>query len=924
MGFSTRGDIGPSSSSASSSVRSKGGSDAGVFVDSQFGEAPKGYVAGRGRGMGALAKEQGEAITMGGENTNDADFDKFSGYRGNNMFTNDPYDQDDDEADRIYANVDKAMASRGKRKRTESGDGEDRNARGGAISDQFVDLKQNLGSLTAADWDSIPEVGDSSLKYTQQRRFENVYVPLPDNIIMNTASRLSGGSNFSKKVEDNERDDVGLSKTRSGGLVGELDNMSNSIGGQRVVDPQGYMTSLDSMNASAVAEVSDIKKARVLLSSVTSTNPLHAPGWIAAARVEEVAGRMRVARKVVAEGCEKCPQSEDLWLECVRLNSDSDGKVILGRAIKHVPASVKLWIKAADLEDTIDSKRIILRKALEIVPTSTTLWKTAISLEDADDARIMLGRAVECVPESVEMWLALAKLETYDNARKVLNQAREALPNERQIWITAAKLEEAHGNLKIIPKIISKMVASLTEVQHAAIDRYDWLREARSAEDSESIEVCKSIIRCTLDVGVDHEDRLVTWADDAEACLPTHRQTARAIYNHALSIFPTKHTLYTGLAALEREYGDSANLQAVLKRAVQNCPKIEVFWLMAAKGKWVDGDLASARNILGEALQENPTSEAIWQAAGKLEWENDAPNSARACFEKARAALPSCPRLWMKAALLERELNETPKAIALINEGLCKFPKFWKLYAMGAEYAETPEEARGFLKIGISKCPESFHLSIQLSRLEERLERNANKARSVLENARLHSPQSSTLMVEAIRLERRHGLDRLADALIAKGKHECSPAGLIWAEDLLTCNKPSFKTKSIDALKSCDNDAYVILAVARTFIREKKVDKARKWLQRACELNPHLGDAWAYYYAFEVEQEALKTSGTAMELDRKTILDEIEAACAKAEPNQGELWNSTRKQTKFRRLSDSKLLKVVVQGILKSNDRANV
>ena len=46
----------------------------------------------------------------------------------------------------------------------------------------------------------------------------------------------------------------------------------------------------------ADAEISDIKKARLLLKSVVNTNPKHAPGWIAAARLEEVAGKLQQAR----------------------------------------------------------------------------------------------------------------------------------------------------------------------------------------------------------------------------------------------------------------------------------------------------------------------------------------------------------------------------------------------------------------------------------------------------------------------------------------------------------------------------------------------------------------------------------------------------------------------------------------------------
>ena len=68
-----------------------------------------------------------------------------------------------------------------------------------------------------------------------------------------------------------------------------LDGMAkDSATGQTVVDPKGYLTDMKSMKISSDAEISDIKKARLLLKSVTNTNPKHAPGWIAAARLEEL------------------------------------------------------------------------------------------------------------------------------------------------------------------------------------------------------------------------------------------------------------------------------------------------------------------------------------------------------------------------------------------------------------------------------------------------------------------------------------------------------------------------------------------------------------------------------------------------------------------------------------------------------------
>ena len=70
---------------------------------------------------------------------------------------------------------------------------------------------------------------------------------------------------------------------------------------------------------------------------------------------------------------------------------------------------MRIWIKAADLEQEPRAKKKVFRKALEQIPNSVRLWKAAIELETPSDARILLSRAVECCPTSTELWIALAR-----------------------------------------------------------------------------------------------------------------------------------------------------------------------------------------------------------------------------------------------------------------------------------------------------------------------------------------------------------------------------------------------------------------------------------------------------------------------------------------------------------------------------------
>ena len=60
------------------------------------------------------------------------------------------------------------------------------------------------------------------------------------------------------------------------------------------------------------------------------------------------------------------------------------------------------------------------------------------------------------------------------------------------------------------------------------------------------------------------------------------------------------------------------------------------------------------------------------------------------------------------------------------------------------------------------------------------------------------------------------------------------------------------RTKSVDALKKCEHDPQVLLAVAKMVWTERKMKKAREWFQRTVKVDPDYGDAWAYYYKFEL------------------------------------------------------------------------
>lgn len=900
-----------------------------IVKDFMQRQPPPNYVAGLGRGATGFttrsdigpAREVTEITPAQAEKFKDEqneeddqnqDLDNETG-----LFATAPYEADDEEADQIYGEIDKKMDERRKKRREERERQEllKFRAERPKIQQQFADLKRGLTQITDDEWNSIPEVGDLVRKKgRKQNNVRERYTPVPDSVLksakdseyvtqLDSRQQLYGGLTTPAEPTTTDFEQFGRARDKVLGI--KLDQISDSVTGQTIIDPKGYLTDLNSVVVKSDAEISDIKKARMLLKSVITTNPKNAPGWIAAARLEEFAGKVVAARDIIAKGCEECPKSEDVWLEAARLNNVDNAKIILANAVQHIPQSVRLWLRAMSLETDIRNKKRVIRRSLEFIPNSVKLWKSAISMEeDQDDARIMLSRAVECVPLSVELWLALARLETYENAKKVLNKARTAIPTSYEIWITAARLEEQQGNDKMIDIIIQRAVTALSK-KGTVLDREQWIKEAEQCEKENSISTCQAIIRATIGLGIEDEDRKLTWMEDAESCIAHGSyETARAIYAYALMVFPNKKSIWRRAAFLEKAHGTREQLEELLQRAVKHCPQAEVLWLMGAKEKWLAGNIDGARGILEEAFRANPNSEQIWLAAIKLESENGEHSRARMLLQRARESA-STERVWMKSAVLERQLKNTDKALTILSQAIEKYPKFDKLWMiLGQIYDDDREqiaEARMAYNKGLKNCPKSIPLWQLASRLEEKAGLLI-KARAILEKGRLLNPRVPELWCEAIRVENRAGNASMAKALISKALQECPSSGLLWSEAILMESRPQRKARSTDALKKTDNDPQVIVTVARLFWSERKVEKARNWFNRAVKTDPDIGDHWAWYLKFEMQHG-----------DEPKQLDVIKR-CVSAEPHHGENWCKISKDiTKVGSSTEQILLLVTAQ-----------
>ncbi|KAF8503243.1 hypothetical protein F5888DRAFT_1886944 [Russula emetica] len=447
------------------------------------------------------------------------------------------------------------------------------------------------------------------------------------------------------------------------------------------IDPKGYLSSLDSQVIKTEAEIGGIKRARMLFDSLIKSNPKHAPGWIAAAALEEHAGRMLRRAHIITQ-------------------QNDDAKIILANAAQHVGQSVKIWLVAADLKHDGKVKKRVLRRALEHIPNLVRLWKETINLETSPaDARILLSGAVEVIPLSIELWLALARLETPEKAIGVLNKARKAVPTSQNIGLPQG---EATEELERVDKTLATAVRT-SRAHGILLTREKWLTEAERCEAEGSGRV----------------------------------GTAGAVLAFALRVFPDRPDFWRRTADLEKAHGthESLDKPACACRRVLPLGGSPVQWLMWAKGKWLGGDVRAAREVLERAFVRNSESEQIWLAAVKLEAENGELAVARELLIWLKSAVFERQQGQSDLAL---------KTVTTALSKYPKFAKLYMVQGQIHQAANKHSAARAAYAAGIKAVPKDFTLRVLASRLEE-ADGKSIRARALLEKARLVNPKSDVL-----------------------------------------------------------------------------------------------------------------------------------------------------------------------------------
>jgi pre-mRNA-processing factor 6 len=108
------------------------------------------------------------------------------------------------------------------------------------------------------EWEAIPEIGDYTIK---NKKVMQSFVPVPDTLLakaamekqLDTTAAAGGLETPSTSATPVNQDLTAVGEGRGTVLSLKLDNMADSVSGQTVVDPKGYLTDLKSMKITSGA-----------------------------------------------------------------------------------------------------------------------------------------------------------------------------------------------------------------------------------------------------------------------------------------------------------------------------------------------------------------------------------------------------------------------------------------------------------------------------------------------------------------------------------------------------------------------------------------------------------------------------------------------------------------------------------------------
>ncbi|KAL3228951.1 hypothetical protein RNJ44_02038 [Nakaseomyces bracarensis] len=848
-------------------------------------EAPPGYIAGVGRGATGFS-------TRGQKQGDISRVPKRYLEKEQNTGSHESDDED------VFAALDERINNKRKRK------GNDRNSKAHI---KIEDLKPKINSISEEQWLNLPEAVDITRANRRARMEEQLNrrtYAAPDSLIK------SKGVDLSKLTEERERI-----------LARQLDtDFFDDTKNEDITSK--YLSELENDKSQLnIEDNEEVQKRRLILQSYRRTEPKDATSWISSARLEEHCGNYSAARSLIQQGCIECPRDEEIWLENIRMN-ESDivtRKVLTANALRFIPKSTNLWLRAIEFESERSNKYRVVRRALKEIPYSLEFWKLAVKFErDRSEVIRILKKALEFLPDSEDFWIALFDLTPYSDVKTLLLEFMKSQPSDKNLFLFRAMLEEKNRNTISLSEIKEILRPAFSEINMEIRDVLQWVERAGSLATSGNFELSSFIL---TDMILGSLNSKVLDTVNTEIMSKSQSSLIRiALTKNLLRFQPEKLKLWTELRSECMASGHSTIFFEIFdellfedtdkKTLITKHPNLSILY---AKELWKHyKSPKKVLDLLDKILLNLPHFLEGWFAKLKIVMQLHDISSAESIFKNllgfvndSTLTLREEERIAYKYIDFLRYCDNNKAAINLVrNQFLPKYSSCYKIHLQLAqmnEYLNLYDDTIRVYEHAIEVVPKSPTLWIEYSKFMEIRMKNLMKARSILDIGMLQLPDNPKLLSARIELEMRQDNIDQADLLISQGIQKFRKDEWMW----VLCMRRAKEKKSVykktlfqDALKSTDNSSLVLFEIGKSFFRENQFIIALKWIDRALSKNKKYGDLWLYK-AFCLE--SLKKD---IQVCKDAVLEE--------EPKYGEEWVRISKDIKSIYLTASEVFDILL------------
>lgn len=632
------------------------------------------------------------------------------------------------------------------------------------IRQAFSALKNDLKKLSQSDWENIPEIKDFTIKKRKMER----YIPITDSEIM---AALNDTIIPLKEEKEKETTIENVGKAKNSILKMLIDKIGEEKGEKNSIDRLSYLTELNTLNKDNIVNplnsfegVQDMKKAKLLLNNLITTNPENPLSWISAARLEMMDNEQGKAREILAKAIEKIKDSEELWIEYSRLydNDPTKEKYILNKGIMYLPKSEKLYFELIKIEKNDNEKKKILKKCLfDKIPTSEILWKMLIELEknNQETYKRLLIKCIEYFPKSINNWISLSKECDYEEGKQYLLKAIKLNEDSWHIRMFYLFYEEKENkNQENKEEILTNIFNGFVEeFKNKDKSNEELISFACESEKNNCLISNKIIVNYTLKnyfKKTNYKKTKNTFKkiiEDIKSQEYKYIYTIKQIYITILQLNDNKDIeLWVKYIDFIKMNISVEEVENIFKEAINKATKDvykETFYLLYAKILKENKNIDKAINLLNDGYKKI-NKENILFALVKLYDSKKLFQESILLLEKAKEDKKNENNHEICINLIKEYINieNIERALLECNEGIKKYQDIDEFYLLNAdllslknknnddeeEKNKNLEMAANILRNGIKLIPNSYKLYIKLSDVLYQVGQY-NQARAILD-----------------------------------------------------------------------------------------------------------------------------------------------------------------------------------------------